>query len=349
MKSPYVGKYFNRGIWNDLEMYVRNRLVKKYNETFIITGPMFLPRLDQTRGITYTEYQVIGKNYVAVPTHFFKVALGVSKDNDLVLESYLLPNQPLKSAIRQYLVPKWQIEKMSGLLLFDKIPLDSYRCEKVLDCLQNRFQCFLSVDRVCENVVKQNKYFTEFLNSITSTRILPKRLNLNFGAIFMLLRNLNPRRGTRMVIQRMLSYILEAQILTGTNVGRTVLVPKLYLAPSDTNLPSILKSRQLLLRLAFAMTINKTESQTFARVGLLLQELAFTHGLFYIDFSRVRTLDSIRAKLNPRFGGGPGVVNPTPPIERFLAQRGFWERGDELQYASLEHPTHALLDSGPEI
>ncbi|UYV82896.1 hypothetical protein LAZ67_22001309 [Cordylochernes scorpioides] len=44
-----------------------------------------------------------------------------------------------------------------------------------------------------------------------------------------------------------------------------------------------------------------------------------------------------------------GVVNPTPPIEKFLAQRGFWERGDELQYASLEHPTHALLDSGPEI
>ncbi|UYV83416.1 ANKRD6 [Cordylochernes scorpioides] len=51
----------------------------------------------------------------------------------------------------------------------------------------------------------------------------------------------------------------------------------------------------------------------------------------------------------PGFGGGPGVVNPTPPIEQFLAQRGFWERGDELQYAPLEHPTHALLDSGPEI
>ncbi|UYV72517.1 hypothetical protein LAZ67_9003519 [Cordylochernes scorpioides] len=46
---------------------------------------------------------------------------------------------------------------------------------------------------------------------------------------------------------------------------------------------------------------------------------------------------------------GERVVNPTPPIEQFLAQRGFWERGDELQYASLEHPTHALLDSGPEI
>ncbi|UYV76771.1 hypothetical protein LAZ67_14001985 [Cordylochernes scorpioides] len=51
----------------------------------------------------------------------------------------------------------------------------------------------------------------------------------------------------------------------------------------------------------------------------------------------------------PGFGGGQGVVNPTPPIEQFLAQQGFWERGDELKYASLEHPTHALLNSGPEI
>ncbi|UYV81587.1 hypothetical protein LAZ67_20001605 [Cordylochernes scorpioides] len=32
-----------------------------------------------------------------------------------------------------------------------------------------------------------------------------------------------------------------------------------------------------------------------------------------------------------------------------LSSTRFWERCDELQYASLEHPTHALLDSGPEI
>ncbi|UYV78024.1 hypothetical protein LAZ67_15003232 [Cordylochernes scorpioides] len=36
------------------------------------------------------------------------------------------------------------------------------------------------------------------------------------------------------------------------------------------------------------MTINKAQGQTFARVGL------------YVAFSRVRTLNSIRVKLNPR-------------------------------------------------
>ncbi|UYV74765.1 hypothetical protein LAZ67_12000856 [Cordylochernes scorpioides] len=144
--------------------------------------------------------------------------------------------------------------------------------EKVLDRLPNRSQCFLSVDSVeCENVEEQNNYPTEFLNSLTPTGMPPHRLNLKIGAIVMLLRNLNPKQGlcngTRMVIQRMRSHVLEAQILTGTKVGQTVLVPKISLAPSDTNLPFILKRRQFPLRLAFAMTINKAQGQTFARDG----------------------------------------------------------------------------------
>ncbi|UYV81541.1 hypothetical protein LAZ67_20001483 [Cordylochernes scorpioides] len=49
---------------------------------------------------------------------------------------------------------------------------------------------------------------------------------------------------------------VEAQILTGTNVGYTVLVPKIYFAPSDISLPFILKRHQFSLKLAFAMTIN---------------------------------------------------------------------------------------------
>ncbi|UYV75944.1 hypothetical protein LAZ67_13001881 [Cordylochernes scorpioides] len=82
------------------------------------------------------------------------------------------------------------------------------------------------------------------------------------------------------------SHVLEAQTLTGTKVGHTVLVPKISLAPSDTNLPFILKRHQFPLWLAFATTINNAQSQTFARVGLLLQELCLrmdsSMGLFHV-------------------------------------------------------------------
>ncbi|UYV65484.1 hypothetical protein LAZ67_3004486 [Cordylochernes scorpioides] len=87
-------------------------------------------------------------------------------------------------------------------------------------------------------------------------------------------------------------HFLEAQILTETKVRHTVLVPKISLAPSGTNLPFILKRRQFPLRLAFAMTINKAQGQTFARV-----EPVFTQGQLYVAFSHVLTLDSIRVKL----------------------------------------------------
>ncbi|UYV76684.1 hypothetical protein LAZ67_14001749 [Cordylochernes scorpioides] len=191
------------------------------------------------------------------------------------------------------------ITALSKSVILTKKNIDSLEInEKVLDCLPNRIQCFFSVDSVeCENVDEQNNYPTEFLNSLTPTGMPPHRLNLKIGAIVMLLRNLIPKQGlcngTRMVIQRMCSHVLEAQKLTGTKVGHTVLVPKIS---SDTNLPFILKRRQFPLRLAFGMTINKAQGQTFARVGLLLQEPVFTHGQLYVAFSRVRTLDSIRVK-----------------------------------------------------
>ncbi|UYV84799.1 hypothetical protein LAZ67_X003563 [Cordylochernes scorpioides] len=51
--------------------------------------------------------------------------------------------------------------------------------------------------------------------------------------------------------------VFEVQILTLPKFEHRVLVPKISLAPSDANLPFILKKRQFPLRLAFALTINK--------------------------------------------------------------------------------------------
>ncbi|UYV78563.1 hypothetical protein LAZ67_16002005 [Cordylochernes scorpioides] len=69
--------------------------------------------------------------------------------------------------------------------------------------------------------------------------------------------------------------------------------------PSDINIPFILKRQEFPLRLVFPMTINKAQGQTFARVGLLLQEPVFMHEQLDVAFSRVRTLDSIHVKVNP--------------------------------------------------
>ncbi|UYV67888.1 hypothetical protein LAZ67_5002404 [Cordylochernes scorpioides] len=91
---------------------------------------------------------------------------------------------------------------------------------------------------------------------------------LKVGAVVMLLRSFNPKQG--------------------------LCIRHTY----DINIPFILKRQEFLLGLAFPMTINKAQSQTFDRVGLLLQEPVFMHVQLYVAFSRVRTWDSIHVKVN---------------------------------------------------
>jgi len=117
--SPQVGVGFNRDAWNYLEQYVRFRAVRSKN-TWICTGPLYLPRIEQD-GKTYVKYQVIGKNHVAVPTHFFKVLLVENMDGRFDLESYLMPNTVIDSQIplRAFQVPIDSIERSSGFLVFE--------------------------------------------------------------------------------------------------------------------------------------------------------------------------------------------------------------------------------------
>ncbi len=45
------------------------------------------------------------------------------------------------------------------------------------------------------------------------------------------------------------------------------------------------------------MIINKSQGQTFDRLGLLLPQPVFSHGQQYVAFSRVRSLTSIKVQI----------------------------------------------------
>ena len=51
---------------------------------------------------------------------------------------------------------------------------------------------------------------------------------------------------------------------------------------------------QFPIRLAFAMTVNKSQGQTFERIGLLLDEPIFSHGQFYVALSRTTTREGVK-------------------------------------------------------
>lgn len=79
--------------------------------------------------------------------------------------------------------------------------------------------------------------------------------------------------------------LIEATILTGMFKGEDVLIPRIPMIPND--LPFEFKRLQFPIRLAFAITINKSQGQSLDVCGINLELPVFSHGQLYVACSRV--------------------------------------------------------------
>ena len=70
------------------------------------------------------------------------------------------------------------------------------------------------------------------------------------------------------------------------SIGLKVTIPRITPQPSDSRFPFTLRRRQFPVRVAFAMTINKSQGQSLERAGLLLPRPVFSHGQLYVAFLR---------------------------------------------------------------
>ena len=64
--------------------------------------------------------------------------------------------------------------------------------------------------------------------------------------------------------------------------------------PSGEDIPVPLCRRQFPVRLAFAMTINKSQGQSVTHVGLDLRTAVFAHGQLYVALSRCTSPSRIK-------------------------------------------------------
>ena len=91
----------------------------------------------------------------------------------------------------------------------------------------------------------------------------------------MLIRNLSLNDGlynaTQMKIIGLVKFNIKVEIITGTRSGNFAYIPIIILDTGEfPTLPFILYRRQFPIVLAFAMTTNKSQSQSLKRVGVYI-------------------------------------------------------------------------------
>ncbi|XP_029645349.1 uncharacterized protein LOC115219327 [Octopus sinensis] len=94
------------------------------------------------------------------------------------------------------------------------------------------------------------------------------------------------------------------KILSGSKKDEEAFIPRINLRPSDTTLPFSMNRQQLPVIPAFAMTINKSQGQSFNTVDIILPSPVFSHGQLYVSLSRSRSSDNFKmlVKNHPKQG-----------------------------------------------
>jgi ATP-dependent DNA helicase PIF1 len=200
--------------------------------------------------------------------------------------------------------------------------------EKIIGRLPGEEKVFLSADKASDDSGQSvDNLPLEYLNRITFGGFPLHKTVLKVGTPVLLLRNLDPAsglcNGTRLLITRLAGRVIEGKILTGSHAGNIVFIPRIPLtSESNLGLPFTLRRVQFPIRLAFGMTINKSQGQSLNHVGLCLITPVFTHGQLYVGLSRGTSGRNIRMLLD---NSPAGRANQTANItynEIFKRGRG---------------------------
>ncbi|KAF5933474.1 hypothetical protein HYC85_029645 [Camellia sinensis] len=122
-----------------------------------------------------------------------------------------------------------------------------------------------------------NRYPNEFLNPLDPSGLPAFKVELKVGCPIMFLRNIALKdglcNGTRLMVSRCDTRIIEARILTREKFGNLAFIPRISLTLSSVEMPFRMTRHQFPIRLAYALTINKSQGQSVNLLGLICVHL----------------------------------------------------------------------------
>lgn len=141
---------FNRGIWKELEMCVRDWSYANQH-LYVVTGPV-LPKRCRTK---------IGPNGVCVPKYYYKVLFDYRLPEQKMI-GFVIPNEKSDKPLDEYMTDVDEVEALTGIDFFPEL---DHRLERKLEANFNPSRWLFDEERFQMRVGTWNKNINSYRES----------------------------------------------------------------------------------------------------------------------------------------------------------------------------------------